>query len=89
MPHLTGIENQFSRSVRDHYEQNPYPRWVRTALAHNPVTLAEYLNRKFPLASFRRDSGEGPARILSAGCGAGIAVIEFATAISESESSAN
>ena len=83
MPRLTPVENQFSRSVRDHYENTPYPRWVRTEVAQNPVTIAEYMNGKFPLASFRRDSVDGGAQILSAGCGTGVAAIELATAVKD------
>ena len=87
MPSLTPVEDSVSQMVRGHYEENPYPRWVRTALAHNPVTMAEYLNRKFPLAPFRRVvgspnlPGKNDPELLCAGCGTGIAAIEFSMAI--------
>jgi tetratricopeptide (TPR) repeat protein/SAM-dependent methyltransferase len=32
MPALTGIDSEVSRSVRQQYEENPYPRWVKAAL---------------------------------------------------------
>ncbi len=84
MPRLTAVEDGVSQKVRDQYEENPYPRWVRTALVHNPVTMAEYLNRKFPLALFRRETGGGRVEVLSAGCGTGITAIEFAAEIRNS-----
>lgn len=81
MAKLTPVEDAVSQMVRGHYEENPYPRWVRTALAQNPVTMAEYLNRKFPLAPFRRVIASHRPEILCAGCGTGIATIEFSLAI--------
>jgi 2-polyprenyl-3-methyl-5-hydroxy-6-metoxy-1,4-benzoquinol methylase len=81
MPKLTPVEDSVSQKVRGHYEENPYPRWVRTAPAQNPVTMAEYLNRKFPLVPFQRHSFSHQPEILCAGCGTGIATIEFAMAI--------
>src|SRR5208282_4800378 len=32
LPRLTPITDQISASVREQYEQNPYPRWVSMAL---------------------------------------------------------
>jgi 2-polyprenyl-3-methyl-5-hydroxy-6-metoxy-1,4-benzoquinol methylase len=84
MPRLTPVEDAVSQMVRGHYEENPYPRWVRTAPARNPVTMAEYLNRKFPLAPFQRVIGALRPEVLCAGCGTGIATIEFAMAIRDS-----
>ena len=34
IPRLTPIENTVSRSVRKQYEENPYPRWIKTDLVH-------------------------------------------------------
>jgi SAM-dependent methyltransferase len=41
----------------------------------------EYLSRKFPLATFQRKSSGRYAELLSAGCGTGIAALEFVMAI--------
>jgi 2-polyprenyl-3-methyl-5-hydroxy-6-metoxy-1,4-benzoquinol methylase len=62
IPALTPINDQVSRAVRQQYEENPYPRWV---LAAAPQTRAP------------------PARtaqkldVLIAGCGTGLAAMEF------------
>ncbi len=81
MPKWTPVEDPVSRMVQDQYEENPYPRWVRTALVQNPVTFGEYFNRKFPLAPFRRGAGPDRVEMLCAGCGTGLNAIEFAMAV--------
>jgi len=54
--------------VRNQYEENPYPRWVRAA-PEIPDSIANYLGAKFPLARFERLAGLRD--LLIAGCGTG------------------
>jgi Tfp pilus assembly protein PilF/SAM-dependent methyltransferase len=68
---LTPIEDGVSRLVQSQYEQNPYPRWIRMPPAAKRHTIAGYLRRRFPLAVFERQNGDGTAEFLSVGCGTG------------------
>jgi SAM-dependent methyltransferase len=65
LPMLTGIEDAVSQAVRRQYEENPYPRWVRTAPPGKTPGLGE------------RAAGPVPD-LLIAGCGTGLSVIESA-----------
>ncbi len=71
IPRLTNIEDEVSLLVQDQYEENPYPRWVRTAPAGKAKNIIGYLCQKFPLAAFKRHGKSGNIDILIAGCGTG------------------
>jgi len=71
MPRLTPIADQVSARVREQYEQNPFPRWVRTAAGIRPTTLGAYLRDSFPLAAFEDAALGRDLDILIAGCGTG------------------
>lgn len=77
IPALAPIEDAVSRSVQRHYEENPYPRWVRIPRREKAVTVAEYLRQKFPPAILGPGSGD-TVEILSAGCGTGQLALELA-----------
>ncbi len=77
IPRLTDIADGVSRDVRELYEENPYPRWVRTARGEGLNGIGAYLYRKFPLARFQRQAGTS-VDILVAGCGTGQHAIEVA-----------
>src|SRR6516165_1200983 len=65
IPVLTTIESEVSRAVRQQYEENPYPRWVKTGAPGEPVVL----------------KGRPPEEAydaLFAGCGTGLSTVEFA-----------
>ncbi|MEJ1958423.1 MAG: hypothetical protein WDM70_02305 [Nitrosomonadales bacterium] len=68
---MTSIEDEVSLLVQSQYEENPYPRWIKTTPAGEAKNIVEYLCQKFPLASFSRDSKSGHIDILVAGCGTG------------------
>jgi len=77
IPRLTDIADAVSRDVRDLYEENPYPRWVRAAPGQALNSIGAYLYRKFPLARFERRAGSS-SNVLVAGCGTGQHAIEVA-----------
>jgi SAM-dependent methyltransferase len=59
---LTGIDDEVSRSVREHYEESPYPRW---SSAEQPTPR----NERQP---------EQSVDVLIAGCGTGLSTTVFA-----------
>ncbi|MBL4691523.1 MAG: tetratricopeptide repeat protein [Rhodospirillales bacterium] len=71
IPRLTSIDNTVSQSVREQYEENPYPRWVRTGWPDKARTIGAILQGA-PLLLDLGDyqSPESPD-ILVAGCGTG------------------
>ena len=71
IPRLTDIENDVSRLVRNQYEENPYPRWIKMEPIAESSNIVAYLYRKFPLASFKRHGKSGITEVLIAGCGTG------------------
>lgn len=66
---LTAIDDDVSRTVRQQYEENPYPRWVR-APASDPASFDQHMRRRFPLAPFR-PFDKRDLDVLIAGCGSG------------------
>ena len=78
IPRLTPIADATSRLVQEQYEENPYPRWVRMPRIERATTIARYLRRKFPLASFQASNGSDSVEFLSAGCGTGQLALEIA-----------
>lgn len=71
IPQFTAITNAVSAVVQQQYEENPYPRWVRTAPATLAPSIAAYLRSEFPLASLHDNPERGTPDILIAGCGTG------------------
>ena len=65
LPALTDIAGEVSRAVREQYEENPYPRWVKAG----PPEKHPSLPNAPPAPS--------PA-VLIAGCGTGLSTVEFA-----------
>ncbi len=66
---LAPPKDHVSVSVRQQYEENPYPRWVHIA-EQRSGTAAAYLRRRFP--SFEPPAFlERPIDVLVAGCGTG------------------
>lgn len=79
VPRLTPIDDDTSRSVREQYEDNPYPRWVRTAAAGAPIDINDYVRAHCPNAAFVPIETVGDAlQVLVPGCGTGRHPIELA-----------
>jgi tetratricopeptide (TPR) repeat protein/SAM-dependent methyltransferase len=77
MPALTSIGDEASHKVRQQYEENPYPRWVKAEPPGQPLVFDRYLRRKLPAATFQ-SLGKPDIDILIAGCGTGQHAIETA-----------
>jgi SAM-dependent methyltransferase len=78
IPALTGIVDEVSRTVRDQYEQMPYPRWATAALPGPRMRIEQYVRGQFRLAPLRPLGLTGRLDILVAGCGTGEQPIETA-----------
>jgi 2-polyprenyl-3-methyl-5-hydroxy-6-metoxy-1,4-benzoquinol methylase len=68
---LTPVEDEVSRRVRQQYEENPYPRWVRAAGQVAPVSIDRYLREQFPTGAFTPLNKTKNLDVLVAGCGTG------------------
>ena len=82
MPRLTDIKDANSQAVRQQYEENPYPRWTKTAPSSKPQPIEAYLRDRFPLAPLRT-FGRPRVEYLVAGCGAGQQVASVALVFSD------
>lgn len=78
IPSLVKIGDEVSQLVRQQYETNPYPRWVKTINFVEGISLDEMLFKTFPKASFRKLGKENNIDVLIAGCGTGQHPIESA-----------
>jgi tetratricopeptide (TPR) repeat protein/SAM-dependent methyltransferase len=77
MPCLTSIQDAVSVAVRQHYEENPYPRWFAAAAAGPRQSLDAYIGEKFPRAAYV-PLARPRIDVLNAGCGTGQHAIETA-----------
>ena len=68
---LTSITRGVSEKVRDQYEQNPYPRWVKMPMNDAALPFNAELRRLFPLARFAPLNDDSQPEMLIAGCGTG------------------
>jgi tetratricopeptide (TPR) repeat protein/SAM-dependent methyltransferase len=71
MPRLTPVNDIVSAEVRGQYEENPYPRWIRSPSQKAFNSVDALLHRQCPLASFLNQGTGGDIDILIAGCGTG------------------
>ena len=69
---LTTISDGVSEIVRDQYEQNPYPRWVKLPRRDDQAPrFNEELRRMLPLGRFIPMPDDSAPEVLIAGCGTG------------------
>lgn len=79
LPSLTAIVDDTSCRVRNQYEENPYPRWIKVPLRPGSESVDRYLSSRFPYARFessasrghRNESVKDAIEVLVAGCGTG------------------
>ena len=74
---LTAIDDGASLAVKQQYEENPYPRWIKASPA-GQTTIEAHLRQLFPLANIHNVVKTNGAEILIAGCGTGQHSIETA-----------
>jgi tetratricopeptide (TPR) repeat protein/2-polyprenyl-3-methyl-5-hydroxy-6-metoxy-1,4-benzoquinol methylase len=68
---LTSITHGVSEKVREQYEQNPYPRWVKLPVQDPELRFNDELRRTLPLARFTPMHDDSQPEMLIAGCGTG------------------
>jgi tetratricopeptide (TPR) repeat protein/SAM-dependent methyltransferase len=69
---LTPITGGVSEEVRDQYEQNPYPRWVKLPVRDDPAPrFSHEMRRVLPLGPFTPMPDDSAPEVLIAGCGTG------------------
>ncbi len=68
---LTPVTSGVAAAVRDQYEQNPYPRWVRMQMPPEGLHFNAELRRALPFARFTPLPDDRAPEVLVAGCGTG------------------
>ena len=68
---LTPISSGVSEAVRDLYEQNPFPRWVKLPKPQQLLSFNDELRRSLPYAQFTPMPDDSAPQALIAGCGTG------------------
>ena len=71
IPRITKIEDKVSQSVLSQYEENPYPRWIRTGLNYKPKSINKVLTQLQPEYIPNIQQVSDKLEILVAGCGTG------------------
>lgn len=71
IPAITPISDEVSMLVKQQYESNPYPRWIKGAPPGPLLTIDEYISRRFPHAKYQPIGKASEVEILIAGCGTG------------------
>ena len=88
IPVLEKISDDVSLKVREQYEENPYPRWVKPEIATKAKLIAVVCDElKLQLRSENIKSVTAPA-ILIAGCGTGQQSVETASRFSNCHATA-
>jgi len=81
---LRPIADEISKRVRQQYENNPYPRWVRLGGGTEPQDFDRYLSGAIPGAACVAPCFGEPVEVLVAGCGTGAHPIEVARKLKDS-----
>jgi SAM-dependent methyltransferase len=68
---LTPISGGVSETVREQYEQSPYPRWIKMPMRGPALPFNAELRRALPFATFTPMSDDNAPEVLVAGCGTG------------------
>ena len=77
--------DQVSKAVRAQYEENPYPRWINTALYPKPAAILEVANTLKLKLNANAGSFSDHPNVLIAGCGTGQQAIGTATRFLDSK----
>ena len=85
IPIFATVDDAVSRKVREQYEENPYPRWVKLAIPQKARSVAKVCSKlKLQLDSDNIKNVCSPS-ILIAGCGTGQHSIETAALFDSSQ----
>jgi tetratricopeptide (TPR) repeat protein/SAM-dependent methyltransferase len=79
IPRVSAIGDGVSAAVRRQYEDNPYPRWIRSPPAVATPSFNGFMREQFPFAEFEPLADDTPPALLIAGCGTGQEAIETAS----------
>ena len=75
---LSKIEDSVSLKVKEHYEENPYPRWSVSSLAQEELFVEEVINNDLQINVLENNLTSKTSELLIAGCGTGKQVVEAA-----------
>ncbi len=78
IPRLTPVVDTISLAVQHQYEENPYPRWIRSAAVTAPIAIETFLGHEFPGRLIGAPKPRPRLDILVAGCGTGQQSIDMA-----------
>jgi tetratricopeptide (TPR) repeat protein/SAM-dependent methyltransferase len=81
IPQLTSIKDTTSLAVQQQYEENPYPRWIKTMPRGQQVSFGDYLRKILPSARLN-PIVRTPVEVLVAGCGTGQQPMDLALRVS-------
>lgn len=76
---LTPITDKTSQSVRQQYEENPYPRWVRVG-ARAPLPFRRAVHQRLPHLRAELLPQTDTPHVLVAGCGTGLETMQVVNA---------
>ncbi len=79
------IKNSISLEVKNQYEKNPYPRWIKVALNNNPKNPIDYFNNLNLDFYSNKIKNWDYIDVLVAGCGTGQHAITTATKYNNSQ----
>src|SRR5262249_16981551 len=72
---LTAVSAGITQAVRQQYEENPYPRWLKVPPAPEATSVDDFLHQQLPGAHFDALGKGREFDILVAGCGTGIEAV--------------
>ena len=75
---LKPIINPTSKLVMNQYEENPYPRWIKTSLSTNPISIEKFITGFGLTVDPSIIQISEKIKVLVAGCGTGQQAIEAA-----------
>jgi SAM-dependent methyltransferase len=85
MPCLTPIDGDVSQAVRDQYEQNPYPRWLKTAVQTRALDFSQSIQSLQLWRELEPFCPAAPPQVLIAGCGTGQQSLNTASGLSDAQ----
>ncbi len=75
---LGEIQNSVSLKVKNHYEENPYPRWSVSLLPQKGTFIEEIINNDLQNKILENNLHSETSKLLIAGCGTGKQVVDSA-----------